>query len=129
MVAAELGSEGACPSATALLSTVLRAVSYIKPCHRVGRERVWWGTWLLCSAYIFLLSLLLLPASDGPDSGNCQQFSFFSVELVEQRHSSQGCVDVCGEAGSCATWGWLLRSEVSLPAALPAPFLGRKGVM
>ena len=54
---------------------------------------------------------------------------FFSVELVEQRHSSQGRMDVCGEASLRATWGRLFRSEVSLPAALPVPFLGRKRVI
>lgn len=32
---------------------------------------------------IFLLPLLLLSASDGPDSGNCQQLSFSSVKLIE----------------------------------------------
>lgn len=54
---------------------------------------------------------------------------FFPSELIEQRQSSWGCVDVCGEAGSCATWGRLLRSEGSLSAALPVLFFGRKGVI
>lgn len=38
-------------------------------------------------------------------------------------------MDMCGEAGSCATWGQLLGSETSLPAALTVLFLGRKGVI
>lgn len=44
---------------------------------------------------MFLLPLLLLSASDGPDSGNWEQLPFFS-ELTEQQLSAWGCMDVRG---------------------------------
>lgn len=65
---------------------------------------------------MFLLPLLLLSASDGPDSGNWQQLPFF--EMIEQWWRSWGCMDVCGRWACVPPWGWLLRIEVCLPAVL-----------
>lgn len=58
--------------------------------HPVLGKRVCWGAWLLCSAYKPISSSSSVSASDGPDSGNCPQLSFFPVELIVLSCSSQG---------------------------------------
>lgn len=74
---------------------------------------------------MFLLPLLHLSASDGPDSGNWQQLPFF--EMIEQWWRSWGCMDACGRWACVPPWGWLLRIEVYLPAALLGPAPSQEG--
>lgn len=86
----------ACHTAAALPRAVLRGVSQINPPFGVRGRRFDGnsGSRALLTN-MFLLPLLLLSASDGPDSGNWEQLPFFS-ELTEQQLSAWGCMDVRG---------------------------------
>lgn len=81
-----------------------------------GREGLLGSLVHVLCLQMFLLPLLLLSASDGPDSGNWQQLPFF--EMIEQWWRSWGCMDVCGRWARVPPWDWLLRIEVCLPAVL-----------